>query len=177
MSKNLLKGVFAVAFALAIAAPAAAQNAGGGGEAGLGADESGAASQTKILQSDNNYFGVRYQCKDASASFIQLFVRDLFLAGDIRQGTIHKGNAQARFARTANVSQFVPGAAAFGPGVYSPGATLNLGLGNVKGVFGIATDGNSNPAGLPAGWDILFNTNGFNLTCARKQVVNGSASS
>lgn len=172
--RSYLRVGFAALFAVALTAPAFAQNA-GTSEGGLGADEGSAATVVKNLQANTNYFGARYQCKDGTASAISVQVRDLFIAGDIWQGTIHRGNFASQFARTANTTAGTPGAAAFAPGTYSPAATIVPGAGSVKGIYVIVTSGNSAPGGLPAGWDTLISDNGSSLSCKRKQVVNGTA--
>ena len=95
MRKNLLKGVFAVVFALALAAPAAAQD----NVAGLGGGESAAGVSTKFLTAANNYFATRYQCTDPTGTSGTIFaqIADCCIAGDIWRATIYKGTKAAFF--------------------------------------------------------------------------------
>ena len=170
MRKNLIKGLFAVVFALALAAPAAAQD----NASGLGSYEGAAGTIFKGLTATNNFFAVRYQCTDPTglSSFIQVAIADCCIFGDIWRATAFKGTKASKFANTANTSQFVAGAAAFAPDVFSPNATV---INAVKKIDVLATMGNQTPGGLPAGGTLRIFTNGGGPVCARKQVVNGSA--
>jgi hypothetical protein len=173
MRKHLLTGCAAI-FAVALAAPAFAQNVGGQG-GGEGAD----GTIFKSLTANNNYFAVKYLCKDATgtASSISAAIADCCISGDIWRATIYRGNAAAQFQNTANTSQFTAGAPAFAPDTYSPNATISPGFGNVKAIIVVATMGNQTPGGLPAGGTLRVQTAPTTgPTCARKQVVNGSAS-
>jgi hypothetical protein len=160
MRKNLIKGLFAVVFALALAAPAAAQD----NSSGLGSYEGAAGTIFKGLTASNNFFAVRYQCTDPTglSTFIQVAIADCCIAGDIWRATAFKGTKATKFANTANTSQFVAGAPAFGPDA-------------VKKVDVLATMGNQTPGGLPAGGTLRVFVNGGNPVCSRKQLVNGSA--
>jgi hypothetical protein len=134
----------------------------------------------KSLTADNNYFATKYVCKDTTgtASSMSTAIADCCIAGDIWRATIFKGNNKALFANTANTSQFVAGAAAFAPDTYSPNATITPGFGKVSAIQIVATMGNQTPGGLPAGGTLRVSTAPLaGPTCARKQVVNGSASS
>jgi hypothetical protein len=162
MRKQLLVGLFALVFA----APAAAQD----NVSGLGADEGGAGTIFIGQTSDTNYKSSRYQCSDPflTSTFIAAAVADCCIAGDIYRATIYKGTKKTLFAHTANVAQFVPGAAAFAPDVYSPNATIST---KVKKVDLVTTAGNSHPGGLPAGWTVRVITNGGGPVCALKQNI------
>jgi hypothetical protein len=152
MRKNLIKGLFAVVFALALAAPAAAQD----NSSGLGSYEGAAGTIFKSLTANNNFFAVRYQCTDPTglSTFIQVAIADCCIAGDIWRATAFKGTKATKFANTANTSQFNA----------------------VKKIDVLATMGNQTPGGLPAGGTLRVFTNGGGPVCSRKQVVNGSAS-
>lgn len=170
MKKTLLTGLAAI-FAVTLAAPAFAQD----NVSGLGAYEGAEGTVFKSLTANNNYFAVKYVCKDpfGTSSSISAAIADCCIAGDIWRATIFKGNKGGLFQNTANTSQFVAGSAAFAPDVYSPNATLNTA---VKGIQVLATMGNQTPGGLPAGGTLRISTNGGGPTCDRKQLVNGSAS-
>jgi hypothetical protein len=172
MRKHLLTGCAAI-FAVALAAPAFAQNVGsqGGGE---GAD----GTIFKGLTANNNFFAAKYQCTDktGTASSISAAVADCCISGDIWRATIWKSNKATLFQNTANTSQFTAGAAAFAPDTYSPNATITPGFGLVKGVYVLTTMGNQTPGGLPAGGTLRVQTSPISgPTCARKQQVNGTA--
>jgi hypothetical protein len=76
------------------------------------------------------------------------------------------------FQHTANLPQFVAGAAAFPPDVYSPDATL---VTSVKRIQLIATIGYLDGGTATAGGTLRVTTNGGTAVCDRKQVVNGIA--
>jgi len=173
MSKKLLVGVLAAVFAVALAAPAAAQD---DNVSGLGSYEGAQATIFKSLTAGNNYFAVSYQCTDSTltSTIAQAAIADCCIFGDIWRATIFKGTKAALFQNTANTSQFVAGSPAFNPDVFSPNATI---VTSVKKVSVIATMGNQTPGGLPAGGTLRVTTNGFGGVCTRKQLVNGSASS
>ena len=170
MRKYFLTGLTAV-FALALAVPALAQD----NVSGLGAQEATDVAIFKSLTASNNYFAVKYQCKDATltSSTISAAIADCCIAGDIWRATIWKGNSNSTFENTANTAQFTAGAPAFSPDVFSPEALIG---GKVAGVYVLATMGNQTPGGLPAGGTLRITTNGAAPACVRKQVKNGSAS-
>lgn len=172
--KNFLRiGLMALAVT-ALSTPAFAQNAGGD------VPEGAAGTIFKGLTANNNYFAVRYQCKDStgSASSISAAIADCCISGDIWRATIYKGVKSGLFQNTANTAQFTAGAPAFAPDTYSPNATISPGFGLVKGVFVLATMGNQTPGGLPAGGTLRVQTAPLSgPACARKQVVNGTAGS
>ena len=169
MKKYFMTGLAAI-FAVTLAAPAFAQD----NVSGLGAYEGAEGTVFKSLTANNNFFAVKYQCKDATglSTIISAAIADCCIAGDIWRATIYKGNKAALFQNTANTSQFVAGAAAFAPDVYSPNATINT---SVKAVYVLATMGNQTPGGLPAGGTLRIATNGGGPTCDRNQGVTGSA--
>jgi hypothetical protein len=172
MRKHLLTGVAAM-FAVALSAPAFAQNVGGQG-GGEGAD----GTIFKGLTANNNYFAVRYVCTDKTktASSISAAIADCCIAGDIWRASIFKGNKQSLFQNTANTAQFTAGAPAFAPDTFSPNATISPGFGAVTSVTVLATMGNQTPGGLPAGGTLrVITAPTSGPTCVRKQVVNGSA--
>jgi len=172
MKKYLRIGLMAL-FAVTLSTAAYAQNVGAGAPA-EGAD----GTIFKGLTANNNYFAVKYQCKDATgtASSISTAIADCCISGDIWRATIYKGNSAGQFQNTANTAQFTAGAAAFAPDTYSPNATITPGFSKVKAVYIVATMGNQTPGGLPAGGTLRVQTSPVSgPTCARKQVVNGSA--
>jgi hypothetical protein len=172
MKKYLRIGLMALS-AVAFTTSAFAQNS-GAPVPGEGAD----GTIFKGLTASNNYFATKYVCKDGtgSASSISAAIADCCISGDIWRATIYRGNNASQFQNTANTSQFTAGAAAFAPDVYSPNATITPGFGNVKAVIVVATMGNQTPGGLPAGGTLRVQTSPISgPTCARKQVVNGTA--
>jgi hypothetical protein len=165
MRKHLLVGLLAVVFAVALAAPAAAQD---DNVSGLGSFEGAAGTIFLSRTSETNYNAGRYRCTDPTrtSSIISVAVADCCIAGDIFRASIFKGLRASRFDHTANVAQFTPGAPAFPPDVYSPNATIATSVVNVDVV---ATAGNSHPGGLPAGWTVRVITNGGGPVCALRQ--------
>lgn len=169
--KKYLGVALAAVFALSLGAPAFAQD----NTAGLGAYEGADGTTFKFLTATNNYFAVKYQCKDLSglSTVVTSAIADCCIFGDIWRATIWKGNSSKTFENTANTAQFTAGAPAFAPDVYSP----DMGFGGkVTGVYVLATMGNQTPGGLPAGGTLRVTTNSTAATCVRKQVKNGSAS-
>jgi hypothetical protein len=129
----------------------------------------------RSITASNNYFAARYICKDSTASSFSVQVADCCIAGDQWRAMLQKGNTASRFGYTGNLSQFTPGAAAFAPDVYSPAVTFTGAIGTLAGLETFFMIGNSTPGGLPAGGTGRISSNGFDVKCAKKQVVNGSA--
>lgn len=157
----------AAVIALSLAAPAVAQD----NVSGLTAQEGAQGLAFYGLTANNNYFATRFQCTDATGTSTAIggAIADCCIAGDIWRVTVFKGTKQALFKNVANTSQFVAGAPAFAPGVYSPDATI---LTKVKKVDVIATMGNQTPGGLPAGGTLRVTTNGGPVVCTQKQLIN-----
>ena len=141
---------------------------------GMGAYEGAQGVTLKSLVATNQYFAVKYLCKDPTltSSTISVAVADCCIAGDIWRATVFKGTHASLFRSTANVAQFVAGAAAFPPDVYSPDATL---VTSAKGIQIVAAIGYLGAGTLTAGGTLRVTTNGGTAVCDRKQVVNGMA--
>ena len=168
--KTSMRLALAVIIAAVGAAPVLAQD----NASGLGAYESAQGVTLKFLVASNAYFSVKYVCKDPAltSTMISVAVADCCIAGDIWRATVFKGDHASLFRSTANVAQFVAGAAAFSPDVYSPDATL---VTAVKGIQIVATTGYLGAGTLTAGGTLRVTTNGGTAVCDRKQVVNGVA--
>ena len=166
--RKLTVGLAAI-LAVAFAAPAFAQD----NVSGLGSGETAAGTISVSHSANNNYFSKRLQCSDPTltSTVISASVVDCCIAGDIWQLNLSKGTKASLYRHVANVAQFTPGAAAFGPGVPSPAASIGTA---VKKVDVITTSGNSAPGGLPAGLSTTISTNGGGPSCAVKGLVNGS---
>jgi hypothetical protein len=180
MSKNLLKGVFAAAFALAIATPAAAQDNASAGSGG--APEAAAGVQFKAVGAHSLEMIAKYLCKDptGTTNVIGISIADDQAAGDAWRAIASVGTG-AKIATNTNYSNpnvsgsFSTRAPTLGVLVFPPDATVGGKTATV-----LATPANDFPAGFTfpsfdATGSLRVTYNGGGPSCVRKQVLLGSA--
>ena len=180
MSKHLLKGLFAAAFALAIAAPAAAQDnasapAGGGHEAAAGV-------QFKLVGAHSLEMIAKYLCKDptGTTNVIGISIADEQGAGDAWRAIASVGTGAKIATNTNWQNPNVSGtpssrAPVLGVGIFPADSTVGGKTATV-----LATPANDFPAGFTfpsfdATGTLRVTYNGGGPSCVRKQVLLGSA--